>query len=132
MKISSWVHWHSLFSVPAPPKKAFSRKFVSKRGTSFSLSHRKMRSIIAVVIAAAAIPTTVEGFGPGSMSSRVFLGKGQVANVDPKKPKLILIGGCPGTGNGIAAQQLVGHHSAFYITMLLTDSTFTLLLAISH
>jgi len=54
-----------------------------------------MRSITAVVIVAA---VTVEGFGPGSMSNRVFLGKGQVANVDPKKPKLILIGGCPGTG----------------------------------
>jgi 2-phosphoglycerate kinase len=55
-----------------------------------------MRSIIAIVIAAA-IASTVEAFGPGS-TSRVFLGNPQVANVDPKKPKLILIGGCPGTG----------------------------------
>ena len=91
-----------------------------------------MRSIIAVVIAAAAIGTTVEGFGPGSMSSRVFLGKGQVANVDPKKPKLILIGGCPGTGNALL-QQLVGLGIIVLFTLQCfspVSLTFTLLLAI--
>eukprot|EP00563_Minutocellus_polymorphus_P001017 CAMPEP_0181038818 /NCGR_PEP_ID=MMETSP1070-20121207/10133_1 /TAXON_ID=265543 /ORGANISM="Minutocellus polymorphus, Strain NH13" /LENGTH=281 /DNA_ID=CAMNT_0023116617 /DNA_START=185 /DNA_END=1030 /DNA_ORIENTATION=- len=56
-----------------------------------------MRSIIAIIIAAA-ITSTVEGFGPGAASSRVFLGNPQVANIDPKKPKLVLIAGCPGTG----------------------------------
>ena len=52
------------------------------------------RFIIAIIFAAA---VAVDGFGPGA-TSRVFLGNPQVANIDPKKPKLILIGGCPGTG----------------------------------
>lgn len=54
-----------------------------------------MRRFIIPIIVAAAV--AVDGFGPGA-TSRVFLGNPQVANIDPKKPKLILIGGCPGTG----------------------------------
>jgi len=53
--------------------------------------------VTASFVSVALSPVAVGAFGPGA-TSRVFLGNPQMANVDPKKPKLILISGCPGTG----------------------------------
>jgi 2-phosphoglycerate kinase len=62
------------------------------------VSPKAMRSLVLPISAFSILlsPTAViQAFGFGA---RVFLGNSEVANADSKKPKLILIGGCPGTG----------------------------------